>query len=709
MPSLDQNWLQSSLDMAQDFSGQNLRGRSFKGEDLTGANFSDADIRGTNFSNATLIGANFSHAKAGLQYRWIIVLVIGSLLVGALTGAVSGTSGVFASSALSQDFIKDYTVVPTIIICLIVGFFFVSAIRYGLTVAFINLGWTLSLAWILVWVGARDKAADWTLALALALGWVWALAGSGALAEACVGSWAWIWTLAGVLSWGISGVIAGKLTQVEFWILAVITAWTLTLLGAYFARRGFAGDPGFKFVRSVTLVFGAIGGTSFQGANLTDANFAHATLKSTDLRNAVLIRTCWSKAKKLECTRVGKSYLKHPEVRQLVVTGDGRNQNFDDLSLQGINLQEAKLADVSFIRSNLNQANLQGADLSRAKLIQTQLDGADLTGACLTGAFIEDWGITVDTKLDGVECQYVYMRLPTRENPDPYRKPDNHQEFFEPGDFADFIQPIVDTLDLYHNQGVDPRAIAISFKQLAENNPEAGLEIVAMEKRGRDKFLLRAKVAEGVNRSQLSAEYFSTYNQLKALPENHMRLLLAEKDNRIQQLENMVMTALKRPSFYAENYHNQGDTMSEKGSNIKIGDVSGGIGAFAGGNVSGVAGQNMTGVAGGDISGTVTNTIGELQESEAPEAPQLAELLKQLQEVIEKDPDLSEEDKAEALEQVKTLAEAGKNPQEGTTPKAAKTAMKILKGTAANLPSAAALVEACNKLLPMIASLLGLA
>jgi hypothetical protein len=76
------------------------------------------------------------------------------------------------------------------------------------------------------------------------------------------------------------------------------------------------------------------------------------------------------------------------------------------------------------------------------------------------------------------------MRLPTKLNPDPLRKPDNREEVFKDGDFADFIQPIVDTLDLYHNQGVDPRAIAIAFKQLAENNPEADLRIVGMEVRG---------------------------------------------------------------------------------------------------------------------------------------------------------------------------------------------------------------------------------
>ncbi|MEG4044801.1 hypothetical protein [Microcoleus sp. Pol17_C1] len=108
----------------------------------------------------------------------------------------------------------------------------------------------------------------------------------------------------------------------------------------------------------------------------------------------------------------------------------------------------------------------------------------------------------------------------------------------------------------------------------------------------------------------------------------------------------------------------------------------------------------------GDISGTVANTINQLSDSAKPDEPGIKELLTQLQTAIEAETDLSDDDKAEALEQVKTLAQVGKNPQESTMQKAGKTAMKILKGTIAGLPSAATLVEACSKLLPAIASLL---
>ena len=64
----------------RDFKGVSLRGQNFKGKDLSGADFSGADIRSTNFTNANLTGANFTQAKAGLQRRRAIGLVIISSL-----------------------------------------------------------------------------------------------------------------------------------------------------------------------------------------------------------------------------------------------------------------------------------------------------------------------------------------------------------------------------------------------------------------------------------------------------------------------------------------------------------------------------------------------------------------------------------------------------------------------------------------------------
>lgn len=149
--------------------------------------------------------------------------------------------------------------------------------------------------------------------------------------------------------------------------------------------------------------------------------------------------------------------------------------------------------------------------------------------------------------------------------------------------------------------------------------------------------------------------------------------------------------------------HNSGEiNMSQSKGNVSISGVQG--------NVSGIvaAGENqtLTGVAIGAISGSVTNTINQLPTASNPNSPGIKELLTQLQAAIEAELELTNEDKVEALEQVKTLAEAGQKPGDNVLQKAAKTSMKVLKGTIASLPDAAELAESCAKLLPAIATLL---
>ncbi len=117
----------------------------------------------------------------------------------------------------------------------------------------------------------------------------------------------------------------------------------------------------------------------------------------------------------------------------------------------------------------------------------------------------------------------------------------------------------------------------------------------------------------------------------------------------------------------------------------------------------------MTGVALGAISGNVTNTINQLPESSEPDQPGIKELLTELQAAIEADTNLSDDDKAEALEQVKAIAEAGQKPEDGAMQKMAKSALKLLKGTIVDLPTTVQLVEVCGKVLPTIAKLFGLA
>jgi uncharacterized protein YjbI with pentapeptide repeats len=603
-----------------------------------------------------------------------------------ISGFLSVYTDVFVSFVSSSKLNEQIVGLVTLILLIA---FVIFIIRQGMVVAALVALVLVALALVAAALAGAESESTTALALvALALVALALAASTASIAAASTASIA---------------VVVSALTAASTASIAVVVSALTALTAGYIAWRAMKGDARDVWVRSFAIAFAAMKGTSFRGADLTDANFTGARLKSTDLRKATLTRVRWYGGKMLDRVRPGDTYLKSTQVRQWLI-GKGIDKNFDGQKLQGINLQGADLSDASFIDANLNGANLQDADLSRAKLVQTQLDQTDFTGATLTGAFIEDWGITIHTKLDDVKCEYVYMRLPTKENPEPRRKPDNHSEVFDNGDFADFIKPIFDTLDLYHNQGVDPRAIAISWKQLAENNPDAKLQFASMEVKGEDNLLLRLKTAPDTDLSKLSAEYFDMYNQIKALTEADSKKLIAEKDNRIQALENMVNTALKRPGFYAENYNHQGD--NEMNSDRKIeGDYIRGNKTdqsrnpnISGGtiNASGAGAFSL-----GDLSGTVANTINQLSSSSNPEEPGIKDLLIQIQEAID-DPQLSQEDKKQTLEQLQILAEAGQNPQDETMQKKAKKAVGFLKAIAEGVEPATKLAQACTKVLPKI-------
>jgi uncharacterized protein YjbI with pentapeptide repeats len=79
--------------MNQDFSTQNLRGRSFKEQHLVGADFSGADIRGADFTEAKLEAANFSQVKAGLSPNSTVRLIVFKGFLSLLSGVITAYAG----------------------------------------------------------------------------------------------------------------------------------------------------------------------------------------------------------------------------------------------------------------------------------------------------------------------------------------------------------------------------------------------------------------------------------------------------------------------------------------------------------------------------------------------------------------------------------------------------------------------------------------
>lgn len=67
--------------------------------------------------------------------------------------------------------------------------------------------------------------------------------------------------------------------------------------------------------------------TSFQCADLTEANFTEAELKNTDFRGADLKHVDWTRAKNLHLAHIERSYLQSRQIRKLVVDRKVKDKN----------------------------------------------------------------------------------------------------------------------------------------------------------------------------------------------------------------------------------------------------------------------------------------------------------------------------------------------------------------------------------------------
>ncbi|GAB1542575.1 hypothetical protein NUACC21_52490 [Scytonema sp. NUACC21] len=448
--------------MAQNYCRAKLRGKSFKGQDLTGADFSYSDIRGADFTNAILKGANFSHAKAGLQRRWAIASLIIALLMSAVSGLLSAVGGSLVGYILANGN-RENTVIAVISITVLLIFFLIT-IRRGVAAAFgfltvaVALTGIAAVAWAglvaLAWVRTGTETGVMELAgvvavvvtgavavIVVATGVV-IIAGAAVIAGAIAGLGAVAVTIS------VAGAVAGavvvavvKVGGLVVGALAATVAVSTILLSADISCRALFEDEKQTWVRNVALDLVTRRGSNFQGSNLTDADFTRASLKNSNFLKSTVTRTCWFQTKKLNRADVRTTYLEDKNLRQLLVTKDLQNKNFDGWDLQGINLQGANLADSSLIAAKLNESNLQDANLSRTNLIEAQLDNTDLRGATLTGAYIGGWRITPETKLNGVKCDYIFMCVPTKDNPNPNRLPPNWDEIFKDGEFPQLISP----------------------------------------------------------------------------------------------------------------------------------------------------------------------------------------------------------------------------------------------------------------------------
>ena len=279
------------------FQRVNLRGQSFQGQNLAGVDLSEADLRGTNFRGANLRGADFYGVNCGLQKHWALVLLL-------LSWLIAGGAGVLSFLPMS----------------LVFKIFDSSSLDYQIA------GWTSLIVLVLFWLFLIRSGLR-TLALLVAI--VGAIAGAivGAGAGAVAGVGAVIFTVgftiaitfivafAVAIAFTIAGIVAGLIafTVAGVFAVAEVVAGAVAfavagvgagVVGIYIGWRAIRGDERDAWVRSVGIAWASTGGTSFRGADLTDADFTGARLKSTDFRAANLSGVIWEGAKSIELVRL---------------------------------------------------------------------------------------------------------------------------------------------------------------------------------------------------------------------------------------------------------------------------------------------------------------------------------------------------------------------------------------------------------------------
>lgn len=371
---------------------------------------------------------------------------------------------------------------------------------------------------------------------------------------------------------------------------------------------------------------------------------------------------------------------------EYAVGADLYGANLAGANLNSSNLQEAKLDHATF-----QHANLEGANLTQASSI-----GTDFTYAHLTGACIESWNIDITTKLEQVDCRFIYLR----EKPDPItgdreRRPHAPDKLFEPGDFEKLHKKIINTVQILLRNGINSEAFHLAFQKIMEENPEITPDsIQAIEKKG-DDVLVTLEVPEDTDKGKFEQQFFEVY-ELRLAAQHQAKLLEAEARHSQDIKEITIAALMNNPSINLTN-----EVKTENKAMSDSTDQSRKIENRDGSVTGNILGDSNT------ISGTVAETINQLPASSEPNKPGLKELLVQLQAAIN-DPNLAEDDKTQALEQIKVLAEAGQNPKNETTQKQAKKAIGFLKVIAEGLPSAATLVVACKDILPAIAHFFGL-
>ncbi len=497
-----------------DFSGQDLRGRSFKNKELENAIFSDCDLRGVDFSGANLTAAKFYRAKTGRSLKLSC-----SISAVQVPLAIIAVSIVFAGNMFLAKYIKkilvsltiysdeNLTIVMVIYTLMFTGVIFAAINRNRF--AYLYWFFWLIIAGSLPLSFAEIEGARYLFFAAVIAG---ALTGIGSIvASVAVTNTN---TETEVIASTCSAVIAISLflgaREDLHLILAETVGMAITVpciififLQVYLGNRAIEKEePQLHYLRQWILNFNCLGGTKFEFATLKEADFSQADLRYARFKNAKIIGCHFQQAKNHHLALTDGTPLETRKVRDLVIGGIITEKNFAALDLRGLDFSELDLQGFDF-----SHANLSGANLS-----QTQM----------TGATLEGWNIDTETVLDDIDCRYYYYL----ENGKKKRMPPAGEEY-KTGEFTRIFQKIANTIDFIAHNEMELAAIKLSVEQVKVESGNDDVRVQAIEEKG-GFIVVKVTVPKTEDRGVLYHEV----NSLKQEYEAKIQIMSAE--NRAQ-------------------------------------------------------------------------------------------------------------------------------------------------------------------------------
>ena len=271
--------------MGEDYSGQNLRGRSFEGASLDSADFTDADLRGANFSHASLVGANFTDARMGVRTIVGLVLLATAMAVSVLAGVIVGN---FAEITREQASSSDWRdVFAGVLMILVTVSFIVMLLIKGVSKAFrafaVIIGLVVFIDFVVVYLFAGEIRFRNAIPL-IAMLVLFVPAVTAGILGRMVGGTFGAWAIALVAL--VGGLAAGR---AHGGISAIAVSVILVLV----SKRALSGDARDGPMRYLGHRIATHRGTRFMHADLTRANFTGTNPIHSDLYSANTTDTIW--------------------------------------------------------------------------------------------------------------------------------------------------------------------------------------------------------------------------------------------------------------------------------------------------------------------------------------------------------------------------------------------------------------------------------